>query len=103
MIDYFNGQFYDSFSFDAYDQAIKNGYPREKVVIGMVSSQFTQETFMNALNEVKKIKEKYPNFGGVFNWEYFDSPPDKKHPEIWAIEMNKVLCDDSYKNLCLIQ
>jgi hypothetical protein len=103
MIDYFNGQFYDSFTFNAYDLAIQNGYPHEKVVLGMVSSQFTAETFMIALNEVKKIKEKYPNFAGVFNWEYFDSPPDKKNPQTWAIEMKKVLCDDSYKNLCLIQ
>ena len=93
VVDVSNGPQTVTFSFDAYDQAIKNGYPPEKVVLGMVSSQFTSETFENALEEVRKIKEKYRNFGGVFNWEYFDSPPDKKHPEIWAIEMNKVLCN----------
>lgn len=105
MIDYFNGQFYDSFSFDAYDQAIQNGYPSEQIVLGMVSSQFTPQTFENALVEVKRIKEKYPNFGGVFNWEYFDSPPDKNHPEEWASEMYKVVCNQQSNTTinCLMQ
>ena len=36
------------------------------------------------LDEVKKIKEKYPNFGGVFDWEYLNAPPDKSDPSQWA-------------------
>ena len=45
------------------------------------------------------------NFGGVFNWEYFDSPPDKNIPETWAIEMNKVLYKQQSNSTmnCLIQ
>ena len=91
LIDYFNGQFYDSFTFEAYDKTIKNGYPQEKIVIGMQSCQFNEENFEIALNEISKIKQVYPNFGGVFNWEYFDSPPNKKKPVEWACEMNKVI------------
>jgi len=35
----------------------------------------TGQDFDSVLTEIKKIKSKYPNFGGVFNWEYFNSPP----------------------------
>ena len=91
MIDYFNGQFYGSFSFDSYNKAIQNGYPAEKVVMGMESTQFNKETFVDALNEVYKIKQKYPTFGGVFNWEYFSSPPYPNIPSEWAEEMYKII------------
>ena len=101
MIDYFNGQFYGSFSFDSYDKAIQNGYPEEKVVMGMQSTQFNKETFTKALEEVTKIKQKYPNFGGVFNWEYFSSPPDPNIPSEWAVEMNQVINNPTYR--CSLQ
>ena len=101
MINYFNGQFYGSFSFDSYDKAIQNGYPEEKVVMGMESTEFNKDTFMNALDEVSKIKQKYPTFGGVFNWEYFSSPPDPNVPSEWAMEMYTVIHANNYK--CSIQ
>ena len=44
----------------------------------MISSDFNSETFENALSEINKIKLNYSNFSGVFNWEYFDSPPNNK-------------------------
>ena len=50
----------------------------------MISGQFDAKTIHNACNEVTKIKSKWPYFGGVFNWEYFDSPPDKNNPDKWA-------------------
>ena len=83
----FNGQFYGSFSFDSYHATIQNGYPEEKVVMGMESGQFDKDTFNKALEEVTKIKQKYPNFGGVFNWEYCNSPPDPMIQSEWASEM----------------
>ena len=52
--------------------------------MGMESGQFNHETFQNALNEIKKIKDKYPNFAGVFDWEYLNAPPDTKDPSQWA-------------------
>ena len=83
-IHWFNTQSYYSFSFDTYESIIKNNYPSEKIVMGMESGQFNKETFQNALNEIKKIKDKYPNFAGVFDWEYLNAPPNTKDPSQWA-------------------
>ena len=70
-ISYFNGQFYQDFSAEAYDSVVDNGYPEEKVVMGMLMGQ----NFRNSVEEVKKIYEEYGNsFGGVFIWEYYAAP-----------------------------
>ena len=57
--------------------------------MGMESGQFDNSTFKNALQEVKKIKETYPNSAGVFDWEYLNAPPDSKDPSQWASLMKK--------------
>jgi hypothetical protein len=90
-IDWFNTQCYYSFSFKTYNSIIGNGYPPEKIVIGMESGQFNSSTFSNALDEIKKIKDKYPNMSGVYDWEYLNSPPDEKDPSQWAKLMKNVL------------
>ena len=89
-IRWFNTQCYNSFSMETYDKIINNGYPPEKVVMGMESGQFDDKTFPNALVEVKKIKEKYPNAGGVFDWEYLNAPPDGSDPSQWARLMKDI-------------
>lgn len=95
MIDYFNGQFYYDLSFDAYKQCIVNGYPSEKVVLGMIASQ----DISGALQVVKQINNVYPNFGGVFMWEYFNAPPNgTKNPETWACLMKKAIETNSTDN-----
>ena len=83
-IRWFNTQCYNSFSIETYDSIINNGYPPEKVVMGMESGQFDDKSFHTALDEVKKIKEKYPNAGGVFDWEYLNAPPDQSDPSQWS-------------------
>jgi hypothetical protein len=94
-INYFNGQFYGCFNTDSYSAAISNGYPPDKVNLGMISSDFSQDNFGDALATVKSLKIKYPDFGGVYVWEYVDAPPgDTNHPESWAINMHSVLCDN---------
>jgi len=80
LITYFNVQCYNDFSLNAYSTIINNGYPQEKIVIGSISSQDINTT----INEIKKIKLKYPLFSGVYNWEYFDSPPNKSNPGEWS-------------------
>ena len=70
LIDYFNVQCYYDYSLDAYKQMIKNGYPEEKIVMGSISSQ----NFNSNLEVLKNIVKNYINFGGVFNWEYYDAP-----------------------------
>lgn len=92
MIDYFNGQFYYELSFDAYKQCIVNGYPSEKIVLGMIAGQ----DISGALQVVKQINNVYPNFGGVFMWEYFNAPPNgTKNPETWACLMKKAIENNS--------
>ena len=88
-ISYFNGQFYGDYSDGAYDSVVKNGYPPEKVVMGMISFQ----DFEQNVDILKTLKKKYgTEFGGVFNWEYFDSPPDgSTDPDKWAEIMDSVL------------
>ena len=83
-INWFNTQCYYSFSFQTYNSIVTNGYPPEKIVMGMESGQFNESTFSDALNEVKKIKDKYPNFRGIYDWEYLNAPPDNNDPSKWA-------------------
>lgn len=91
-INYFNGQFYGNYNLDSYIKAVENGYPANKVVIGMVSGDFTGAHFADALATVKSIKNKYGDFGGVFAWEYFDSPPGSpKNSGLWAQDMYKTI------------
>jgi hypothetical protein len=84
FIEWFNTQCYGSFSKETYDLIIRNGYPPQKIVMGMESGQFNKHNFNNALSEVKKILEDYPKMCGVFDWEYFDAPPDDHDPSLWC-------------------
>ena len=83
-IHWFNTQCYDAFTEDTYDSIIQNGYPPEKIVMGMESGQFNGNTFKNALETIVQIKKKYPQVGGFYDWEYLNAPPDKKDPSQWA-------------------
>ena len=89
-IKWFNTQCYNSFSKETYDLIIKNGYPPEKIVMGMMSGQFDKTNFKTALDEVKKIVEEYPNMSGVYDWEYLNAPPDKHDPSIWCKLMKQI-------------
>ena len=89
-IHWFNTQCYNSYTFETYESIIKNGYPPEKVVMGMESGQFDESSFPKALDEIKKIKDKYPKFSGVFDWEYLNAPPDKNDPSEWARLMKQI-------------
>ena len=83
-IDYFNTQFYFDYSFDSFTHILNNGYPPEKIVVGSISSQNTS----NCVDEIKKIHQHYPIFGGVFNWEYFDVEPSCNG---WATIMKNII------------
>ena len=84
LIDYFCVQFYINFGENAYENCIENGYPPEKIIMGMESGQFTKDTFQKALQEVHNTLSLYPSMGGVFDWEYLNAPPDDKDPSKWA-------------------
>ena len=44
-IDWFNVQCYNSFSEETFVSMIKNGYPSNKIVMGMEAGQFDEKTF----------------------------------------------------------
>ena len=88
-ISWFHTHCYYSFSKDTYDKIIQNGYPPEKIVMGMESGQFNHSTFSDALDEVHSIITEYPTMAGVFDWEYLDAPPDKNDPSKWATLMKR--------------
>ena len=83
-INWFNVQCYDSFSEETFVSMIKNGYPSNKIVMGMESGQFDEKTFKNVINMLKNLQLKYRNIGGVFDWEYLDAPPSKTDPSLWC-------------------
>ena len=84
LIEYFNVQCYESYTLSAYENMINNGYPRDKIIMGSISCQDINQN----LETIKSIVKKYPDFLGVFNWEYFDSPPN---PEEWCKLMSSAL------------
>ena len=90
-INYFNTQFYLDFSVESYTQIINNGYPADLVVMGMNSNQFNSDTFSTACSIVHTLSHTYPEFSGVFNWEYYSSPPNPSIPTEWSAGMNAAI------------
>ena len=77
---YFNTQFYGSYSLDAYDEVIKNGYDSKMIVMGTMNP--------NVFDTVSKVYEKYgKSFGGVYLWEYMFAQPDGY---TWANKMYNI-------------
>uniref|UniRef100_A0A6C0EGR3 GH18 domain-containing protein n=1 Tax=viral metagenome TaxID=1070528 RepID=A0A6C0EGR3_9ZZZZ len=74
-IHYFNTQSYDAYCKEVVDDIVDNGYPAAKIVLGMMSEQMNIETQDDMLTELKLIKQTYPTFGGVYDWELFDAYP----------------------------
>jgi len=95
-ISWFNVQSYGEYSLEIIDKIVENKYPPDKLVLGMLSGQFTPDNFKDALNEVAKIKNKYTSFGGVYDWEYFNSPPRNNNPSEWAYLMKEILKDNTF-------
>ncbi len=83
-ISWFNVQAYGCFNFDTYDKIIKNGYPPEKIVLGMISGDFLDDNFHVALDVIKNIVKKYPKMCGCDIWELCNSPPNVNDPSQWA-------------------
>ena len=55
----------------------------------MKESEKKQQIVIGIANQMKKT---YIDFGGVYNWEYFNSPPNGvSDPNQWAVLMNKTI------------
>ena len=94
-IDYFNGQFYGDYTKKAYDNVIKNNYPADKIVMGMLGGYQNNTNLANVIDTISNLSDKYPDFGGVFVWEYFDAPPNYQ-PGLWSEYMYQAI----YKDIC---
>ncbi|PQE23874.1 hypothetical protein CJF30_00008859 [Rutstroemia sp. NJR-2017a BBW] len=98
-IAWYNTQFYcgwgDMSSTRGYDFMMMRGWPAQKIVAGMVTNPGSGSGYVefNLLQEVLlTLKERYPGFGGVMGWEYFNSlPGDRDRPWEWAAFMTKHL------------
>ena len=89
-INWFNCQVYGDYSLDTIDNIVANGYPADKVVMGMIFNEFPN--FQNCLDVINKIKKKYDNMGGVFVWEYYAAPSlDNTGPGSWCKEIKEIL------------
>ena len=86
-IDYFNVQSYYDYSLNSYEKIINNDYPINKIIMGSISNQ----DFSTIIMELKKINNKYPNFAGAYNWEYYNSPPNKLNPGLWSYYINDTI------------
>ncbi|TMC16576.1 MAG: chitinase, partial [Chloroflexi bacterium] len=91
-IAWFNTQFYSGFGSLAttsdYNTIINNGFPADKVVAGMLGNPHDGSGYVavkQVAGTVRELAATYPNFRGVFSWEYFDTlPGGTVHPEQWS-------------------
>ena len=90
LISHFNVQCYSSYTLDTINKIIQNGYPEDKIVMGMLGGNYDPDYWADKIKQVKLIKLKY-NIGGVFCWEYCNSPPDMNDPSKWAEDMARIL------------
>ena len=97
QVAWYNTQFYcgwgDLSKTDGFDFMVARGWPAQKIVIGMVTNPGNGSGWVSfeILQEVLiTLKERYPEFGGVMGWEYFNSlPGDQDAPWKWAEFMTK--------------
>ena len=79
-IDYFNCQFYEDYSLDAFNKVVKNGYNSEMIVMGTTNP--------NVFDTIARVRDAYKNkFGGVFLWEYMFALPDELS---WATKVYNI-------------
>lgn len=96
---WYNAQFYcgwgDCTSPAMYEVMLGKGWPPEKVVVGLVTTPENGPGFVpwEILRGVfRLLRERYPRFGGVMGWEYFNgSPGGKERPWEWARRMTELL------------
>ncbi|KAK2756434.1 hypothetical protein FQN54_005326 [Arachnomyces sp. PD_36] len=96
-IAWYNAQFYNGWTFAeiplAYGHIIAQGWSPNKVVVGLLtnpkngSQGFVPIGTMSIV--LSQLVQRYPTFGGVMGWEYFNSlPGEAARPWEWAACMS---------------
>lgn len=99
QIAWYNTQFYcgwgDMSKPDGYDLMMARGWPPQKIVVGLVTNPENGSGWVpfGVLESVlSALKSRYPAFGGVMGWEYFNSlPGGRERPWEWASFMTQKL------------
>lgn len=102
-IDFYNAQFYfgwgDPRTAADYEGIVNSGFPAHKVTMGLLTSEDNGSGYveLNTVNNtLGSLSAKYPDFGGVAAWEYFNSlPGGKAAPWEWAAWMAEAMKGDT--------
>jgi hypothetical protein len=80
LVSWYNGQFYSGFGSpqdtSTYDSIISAGWDPARIVMGILDSPNDGSGYVSTStvqSTVSSLKSKYPTFGGVDGWEYFDA------------------------------
>lgn len=100
-IAWYNTQFYCGWacmkSPDDYDRIIARGWPPSKVVVGLVTNPVNCAGWVGDEElraTLTALARKYPTFGGVIGWEYFNAMTEAEgegKPWCWAKFMARIL------------
>lgn len=94
-ISWYNAQFYNGWgglnNTAAYDEVMRNGWPAHKIVAGMLTNPRHGGSGYVPLELTAAVLgaliEKYPSFGGVMGWEYWNSFPQTEKSWEWCFCM----------------
>ncbi|HZT13813.1 MAG TPA: hypothetical protein VFA29_13480 [Candidatus Baltobacteraceae bacterium] len=98
-IAYFDAQFYSGFGSlqtpADYENVVAHGYPPDKVVAGAIDNPSDGSGYVPPATVAKTVRTlvaKYPAFGGVVGWEYFNAEPGgQTRPDEWSAMMAKAM------------
>jgi len=98
-IAWYNAQFYcgwgDAGSTAWYDAIVNMGWSPERVVMGLMTNPANGPGHILWPQQepvLRTLRQRYPNFGGVMGWEYFNAlPGDAQKPWEWAANMARAI------------
>ena len=98
-IAWYNTQFYcgwgDASTTAWYDAIMSCGWPAHKVVLGLVTNPANGPGHVDWPRQeavLRTLRSRYPGFGGVMGWEYYNSlPGDAARPWEWAANMARTI------------
>ncbi|KAH8812388.1 glycoside hydrolase family 18 protein, partial [Xylogone sp. PMI_703] len=106
LVSWYNGQFYSGFgspaSTSTYDSIVSAGWDPARVVMGVLDSPNDGGGYVATStleSTVRSLKAKYPTFGGVDGWEYFDAgvADGDSQPSQWVSAVGSALFGTSGK------
>ena len=98
-IAWYNTQFYcgwgDASSTAWYDAIISSGWKASKVIMGLITNHrngagHVAATQMDTV--LRTLRSRYPDFGGVMGWEYFNAlPGGRDRPWEWVLNISRTI------------